>query len=113
MLRISEQAFRSLENVQVARFERDIVEILHEEFAEHSRALGERGVAMLVRRTRDQAGEWGVYDEEAVCQLCALALAFGEEVMCDPDVANYLKAGGDVVSRIRELMDEMEATAQR
>lgn len=109
MLTISHRTFGALDAAQEQRFLTWLIGVLEEEFPEEARALGSKGVAALVCRTYAQAKSLGISDEEVLGQLCAMAVGFGEDVLQDPQIASYLRAGGDMASRIRSLMDEIDA----
>lgn len=91
------------------RFIRGVADALAENLPAEARAIGRADLEMLVRRTLQRALDWGIDDDEEIGKLCAIALGFGEAILDDPAVCEFLSSTEvEPWRRVSVLLAELE-----
>jgi hypothetical protein len=108
MLNISDGTYASLSARDTNAFAQGVIEALREELPEEFAEAGRDDVAAMVGRVIALADQWMIDDEEAIGLLCGMALVFGEDVLTDPTIKEYILFGSDTVGRIHDLLDEID-----
>lgn len=108
MLAVSHGTYASLSARHEAAFAAGVVAALAEELPEEFETEGKDAVTAMVGRVIAMADLWQIDDEEAIGLLCGMALVFGEEMLGDPKIKEYILYGSDPAQRIVDLLDEID-----
>lgn len=109
MLAISNGTYVSMSARHEAAFAAHIVAALEQELPEEFEEEGRDAVTAMVGRVMALADQWLIDDEEAIGLLCAMALAYSEELLTDPRIKDYILYGSDPAQRIIDLLDEIDS----
>lgn len=109
MLEPSPNSLGALQSQADERFIKGIADSLAENLPAEARAMARADLEMLVRRTLARALGWGIDDDEEIGKLCAIALGFGEAMLDDPAVSEFLSSNEvEPWRRVSVLLAELE-----